>query len=238
MKLSLCITNYNRTTLLEESFKEVLGDDRINEIIISDDNSDPETCRFLHKLARTNNKIKLFFHAQNVGMYENKKRAIEYATNDWCILFDSDNVITPSYISAFLKQAPYPEKDCIYCPDFAFPQFDYRKYAGKYFNLEMIKPLLKEPMFECLLNTCNYIVQRKKYLKTWELPTEHFGADNDVRAADSIYFMYLWIKAGLTFAVVPNMLYNHRVHGGSGFMQDTKGNLERASFVKRLILNL
>jgi glycosyltransferase involved in cell wall biosynthesis len=41
-KISLCLTNYNRKELLMESFAHVLNDERISEIIISDDHSDED----------------------------------------------------------------------------------------------------------------------------------------------------------------------------------------------------
>lgn len=241
LKLSLCITNYNRTTMLLESFAQVIEDSRIDEIIICDDGSNGETTMYLTNILLDRipmfywNKFKFRVHPRNnVGMYENKKRAIEYASNDWCILFDSDNILTPAYIDAFEehnKGATF--NSTIYCPEFAKPRFDYRKYSTmdnncKFYDYTQVQKFIGEPMFNCLLNTCNYIVNKNCYLEVWE-PYAEAGA------ADSIYFMYLWLKRGWDIHVVKDMQYEHRVHEGSGFMQDVKGNMEKAKEIKNLI---
>lgn len=236
LKLSLCITNYNRTMMLLESFEKVIRDPRITEVIICDDHSNNDTIYDLMvRLSEESSKYEkviMYTHPTNVGMYENKKRAIEYASNEWCIMFDSDNMIDSSYIDAFSKwfgvDTSQKGISTIYCPEFAKPQFDYRNFAKLYYGKWNAGNLLKDPLFECLLNTCNYVVNKTDYLRVWE-PSNLTGA------ADSIYFMYLWLKSGNNFFVVPDMQYYHRVHDGSGFMQDVNGNMQKAKQVKELI---
>ncbi len=62
----------------------------------------------------------------------NKYSAISYARNQWAIILDSDNIISPAYVDAALgKHFNANETDTIYSPSFAAPSFDFRKFEGK-----------------------------------------------------------------------------------------------------------
>lgn len=258
MKLSLCITTYNRYDLTIESFEQVLFDDRIDDVVIMDDGSAPEVRKnlmnFLCELNNANNpaarKINLCFQDKNVGMSQNKRDAISKAKNEWCIIFDSDNIIDPSYLDAFYDYCGGPEmlsklndyEKFIFCPDFAKPQFNYREYrqggngheysyrSGIYAARESAVEI-KHDNFNCLMNTCNYIVNRDFYLKVYQYNKNH-------KASDTIWHNYNHLNAGGKFAIVPNMEYFHRVHPGSGFMQDVHYNIAKAEEVRKLIQQL
>lgn len=235
MNLSLAITTYNRCDLLFESFAQVLNDDRIDDIVILDDCSKPEIYAEVKKVFGLLNdpKIKLIRQAENRGMSLNKRDAVAYCKNDWVILFDSDNVIGRDYLDALfdLSNGFKFSGDCIFCPSFASPNFDYSKYESEFIDLPVAKRIIKEPMGNCLFNTCNYVVNKKDYLEVYE----HNPA---MKGTDTIYFNYLWLKAGGLFYVVPGMQYFHRVHDGSGFMEDVNYNMKKAEEVKKLILSL
>lgn len=232
-KISLCLTNWNRTEMLGESFIQVLNDDRISEVIISDDCSDEQTRTYLRLLELVSPKIKVFPHYENVGMSRNKYHSVSYAKENWCIVFDSDNVLTTEYIDAIYKQkgATSWDENVIYCPSFARPQFDYRAFNSLTFHKRSVKKYLNKKMFDCLLNTCNYFVNRVNYLTVFEHNPE-------MKGTDTIWFNYLWLKAGHSFHVVPGMQYDHRVHDGSGFMADASYNMKKAEEMKRKISRL
>lgn len=232
-KISLCLTNWNRTEMLGESFIHVLNDDRISEVIISDDHSDATTIRYLNELQLVSKKINVFQHAKNMGMSFNKLQSVSYAKENRCIIFDSDNVLTTEYIDAIyrVKGATSWDENVIYCPSFARPQFDYRAFNSLTFDKRSIKKYLNKKMFDCMLNTCNYFVHRDTYLKVFE----HNPA---MKGTDTIWFNYLWLRAGYSFHVVPGMHYDHRVHDGSGFMADVNYNMKKAEEMKRKISRL
>lgn len=249
LKLSLCITTYNRTGLLFECFEKVFDDPRIDEIIIYDDCSKPElfttVLNWVVKCNQHNDKIKLYRHAKNVGMSLNKYYSILRAKNEWCILFDSDNILGTDYIDAFYRYVTKEDGGCpllydkrhfntIFCPDFAKPDFNYTYYSnlspGIYGALEA-KIRIKEPPFNCLMNTCNYIVNRQKYLNTYCYNVNHI-------ASDTIWHNYNHLKSGGIFAIVPDMQYFHRVHKESGFMQNIDYNIKQTEQVRKLIAAL
>lgn len=249
--LSLCITTYNRYELLKESYAQVSDDPRISEIIIVDDcSTEPGIKEKVNSLA--GGKVKVFHQAQNRGMSRNKADVISYAANEWCIIFDSDNVIGPSYLDAFFKLFGdgefiskewgniAPIEKFIFCPDFAKPEFDYRDFkignngigirSGIYGRRECAHEI-RNDVFNCLMNTCNYIVNRNHYLATYQHNPKHV-------ASDTIWHNYNHLQAGGMFCVVPGMQYYHRVHKGSGFLQGIDHNMRMQGEVRKMIMQL
>lgn len=233
MKLSLAITTYMRYEMTVESFAQVIDDPRIDDILILDDASTDGSYEKLKKHLEGNEKVRVIRQAQNRNMSLNKRDAIALSKNDWVIIFDSDNIISPKYLDAFYGQIERdgrPLDFCIYIPDFAKPQFDYRKFAGMTYGV-MKRPPVHDSMGNCMMNTANYIVNRQEYVKHYQYNAEHI-------CSDTIWFNYNWWKAGNTFYVVPGMEYEHRVHPGSGFLQDAAYNMRKAEEVKKLIMGV
>lgn len=233
MKLTLAITVYNRYEMLLESFAQVIDDPRIDEVLIMDDCSKDEYWNKIKELPKFNDKIKVVRQLENRGMSVNKRDAIFNAKNEWVILFDSDNVIGKDYLDALEKVFHTVAPGMIFCPSFAKPSFDYRAYSGNFINYSNVGSKLKtgEPMISCFFNTCNYCVNREWYLNIWEENAE-------IKASDTIYFNYLWLKAGRMFMIVPDMHYTHRVHKESGFLQDADYNMKKGEEIKKLIMAL
>jgi len=231
MKLTFAVTVYNRYDLLLESFAGIISDERIDEILVMDDCSEDKYWNKIKDLPKFNPKIKVVRQASNRGMSENKRDAVFNSKHDWVILADSDNVFDKRYIDALMNVKSFvPE--IIYCPSFAAPNFDYRKYQGNsYFKSSSFELLFQETEFSCLMNTCNYVVNREAYLKAWV-------ENKTIKCADTIWFNYLWLKAGNGFFIVPDMHYNHRVHNGSGFLEDISYNMANAEKIKKLITEL
>lgn len=214
--------------MLLEAFEKVLDDSRISEIVISDDASDPLVVDWMENMLNID-KVKIIYQPVNLGMSRNKAESVRLASNEWCILFDSDNVISTKYLDALFKFTW--DEDVIYCPDFARPNFDFRKYSSLKFSKKEAKRYIKEGRFEVLLNTCNYFVHRDTYLSVYQ-------HNPDMKGTDTIWFNYNWLKSGREFYVVPGMQYDHRVHEGSGFMADMEYNMKKAKELKRMIERL
>lgn len=224
MKFTLAITHYNRPELLKECIGEQLN---IDEVLIQDDFSTPEN---IGKLIAQSypNAASFRVNTANIGMSRNKAQAIDNASNNWVIIFDSDNIIKQNYLDAIPKSL---DPKVIYCPEFAVPEFDYTAFSGIRYGKHRVKELMKLKGFEAHLNTCNYLVNKKKYLEVYQHNPE-------MKATDTIWFAYLWLKAGYSFEIVPGMQYFHRVHKESGFLKDMKYNMKQAEKVKKLILSL
>lgn len=199
--VSLCITTYNRDKMLFDSFVNVLDDERISEIIIVDDGSKDEYFSSVTKYCSKIPKVKLFQNRTNLGCYRNKREAISKASNEYVIIFDSDNIITKDYIDK-LYSVEW-SKNKILAPDRAGP-FDYRRFAGNEVTSKTVARFMTRPAFHACLNTMNYFVNRDEYLRIWDGSIEPW-------TADTIYQNYNWLRAGNSFYIVPGMEYYHRI---------------------------
>lgn len=229
MKLSLAITTMNRYEMTIESFAQVVDDPRITNIQILDDASEDDSYVKLSKYFNKHPKVRVSRQLQNRGMARNKADAVAHCENDWVILLDSDNIIGKSYIDA----AEYItlDENTIYCPVFARPEFDFRKFGGFTFGKHNIAKRMTDDMFNVAMNCCNYLVNRKRYIEAYTHNAEH-------KCSDTIWFNYNWLKGGGLFEFVHGMEYQHRVHPGSGFLQDANYNMKKSAEVRRLIMAL
>jgi len=214
LNISLCIPTYNRTFLLFESFRQAFDDNRISEIIIVDDASDdPETKAYVASLG-IHEKVRVFVNDHNLDCYRNKREAISKASNEWVIIFDSDNVITKHYIDRIenLFIAGLNPKT-VYQPSFARPHFNFTKYESFLIDKRNVHKYMNDPTFSTMLNAMNYFVNRDEYLRVWD------GSIDPV-TSDSIFQNYNWLNAGNNIYVVPGLEYEHRVHSGSHYQNN------------------
>jgi glycosyltransferase involved in cell wall biosynthesis len=227
MTLSLCICSYNRPEMLLESFASVINDNRIEDVEILDDESEIENYNKIFSSVIDMSKVHLYRNAVNLGMAATKRKVLSFAKNDHAILFDDDNILDKDYVDNFERLGMYSD-NIIFMPSLAAPEFDYSHFEGVIINKSNIDWVLNQPRGDALMNTCNYIVPKYRYLEVYE--------DNpDVGCADTCWFNYLWLKRGYSFYVVPGMTYTHRLHPGSGFMQNLTANMKKIDEIKTLM---
>jgi len=191
-----------------ESFSGVYDDERVGEIVIVDDASDWGLYTDLKDKCALLPKVKLYRNLTNCDCYVNKANAISYASNDYCILLDSDNIIDKSYIDNIFDYNWHPE--CIIAPVYAAPNFDYREFEGMVVTKENVAELMNRKMFSTALNTANYFVNGFSYIGVWD-------AETDPVTSDSIFMAYQWLSKGYQILFSPGLTYQHRVHPGSHY---------------------
>lgn len=207
-KISVCIPSYNRYELLIESFINILFDERVEEIIITDDCSDEAIYKKVEEFISSFPKIKMFRNPENYDCYKNKYTSLTYAKNKHCVLFDSDNILTKEYIDKLYQIENWGNYAAM-LPSFATPHFDYRKYKGHQLSRSNISQFVNDPTLTTCLNTANCLVDREFYIQCWD------GATNP-HTADSIYMNYLLLKNGGKLYIVPELEYYHRVDSHNG----------------------
>lgn len=210
-KISLCLTNYNRVGMLVDSFSKVKDDDRIDDIVISDDCSSPDVYMSLLGIFGGEPKVRISRNSVNKDCYHNKRIAVGLAKNDYVIILDSDNQIDTDYIDAIYNQEWAP--DLVLAPEFARPMFDYRAFSGMDIYSGNVASMLDKPMFTTMLNTMNYFLHKNLYTWAWDDSV-------DPVTADSIYQNYNILRLGGTIRVVEGMQYDHKVHDGSHYKQN------------------
>ena len=237
MNISVSITHYNNTSFFPDVIENIINDDRINEICITDDCSKLENWNLLKNKVQqiTSNKIKLFRNTQNLGNFMNKLKGLSNCTNEWAILLDMDNIILPGYVDAIYKETQWNDK-YIYAPIQARTFSTKNKYSDshalqfykvpKILNKKTIKPCLTATTFktiqvECSLNVGNYFVNKKEFLR---IENNTFGNYNKGRLSNVDYLQTNteWLANNKEIKILENMKYAHRIHNNSCYKQSNK----------------
>jgi glycosyltransferase involved in cell wall biosynthesis len=228
--ITLAVPTHNRFALVLECVGSVIDDPRVGEIVLSDDCSTDGSYEALLHHFKDHPKVKLYRNKSNVDCYFNKRQAVELASSPWLILFDDDNVIKSDYLNV-LFALPSWDADTVYCPEWAQPHFDYRKFAGVTVDKHSVHRYMHSPPFRTALNTCNYFVNRQSYLDVWD------GSKNP-HTADSIYQAHNWLRAGKKLSLVPGLRYFHRVHEGSHYKLNNKKTANFGKEVETWLLQM
>jgi len=201
----------------------------IDEVLVVDDGSDDYT--WLQERVSQIPSVKLYHNEKNLGVFLNKIEIIARATGDWVITCDSDNFKNAPHIDKALSLQQDP--DVWYCPSFARPAFDYRRFIGEY-NLGDISRFdqggyKERNVARCCLNTGNQMVHRETFMEVFGqyrgtdywLDMWRFLWDVNVHerskhywrqvwdANDSMLFNMLWLEAGKRLQVVDQLEYTH-----------------------------
>lgn len=234
-EITLAITHFNRFGYLRECIPQaILEDPRVSEIVVCDDASTDGSYEKIQYYFHQHEKVKFYQNERNLDCYRNKAKAVEHSTNEWVVLFDSDNIFSPRYLNT-LFAIPTWEPDLLYCPDFAEPCFNYTQFAGaiiskdnvsRYMGREINKPFVRNGRivrppsletqhsnFRCALNTANYFFHRDDYLAVWD-------GKVDPHTSDTIYHAFNWLRSGRRITIVKDLRYYHRMHKDSHYMQN------------------
>jgi len=193
-----------------ESFAQVLDDNRVSDIVILDDLSTDGSYEQL--LNHCSYKVRVYQNDRNYDCYRNKQRVVSLAKNEWVIVLDSDNIITPEYLNAIYTISEW-NPIVVYQPSFAKPHFDFRKFAGNYYGDFDVRENLHDGAFTTALNAMNFFINRDTYLRA-------FNPDIDPVTSDSIYMAYRLLEQGNSYYFVPGLEYEHRIHPGSHYQNN------------------
>lgn len=110
--VSLVIPSYNRATLIGETIDSALAqDEAFHEIIVVDDGSTDGTAQIL---AGYGDRIKPIFLA-NGGVQRARNTGVAHATGDFVTLCDSDDLLTPDFLSTAMAWfRRHPEYEAFY----------------------------------------------------------------------------------------------------------------------------
>jgi len=234
--LSFAVTAYNEMTEPQQFGQRLLNciaaardHPAVNEIVIVNDG--PAGVGEIADMLKDIPKVKFFGNEVRQGVFTNKIEAVAWATDDWVINCDSDNVMDADYIDRVISLPLDPMT--WYCPSFAKPQFDYRRLVGRY-DLQTIASgnFFDALIAACAINTGNQVVNRAGYMKVFSrfrgirrfdllLPnylvlTEGERQSEDMHlaygACDSILLNIEWLLNGGTLEFCGGLEYEHAVH--------------------------
>jgi hypothetical protein len=228
--ISVAIPHYQRGKKIHVTLKNILKDKRIKEIVILDDGSSREEFqKLVDNLSHFSGKIKLFRREENIGILRTKIQIVSLCTNEWVILLDSDNSIFSQYLNAIFRLPKWNE-NTIYCPDFAYPNFDFRGLSGEIIDFQKFSNLNVQ-RFGAFMNDGNYFFNKINFLNAL-LPYSDFKA-----LADVIFANYVWLSQDNKLEVLHNAPYFHRVHPGSIWLNTMNENIKHAELVGELLIN-
>lgn len=229
-KITLAITTFERHDLTLKAFQNVLGDERLEQILLLDDNSKDGSFERLAERFENSIQVKVVQQILNRQMQINKSDAVKLSPSNWVILFDSDNVISKKYIDK-IYELPVWNNDTIYAPSRALPTFLYDEFAGVEISRRNVKEFLGKSFFGAAINTCNYFLNKDFY-------TSVFKYNPLVKETDTANHFYNHLKADGKFYVVPGLEYSHLVHENSGFMQNASYNMASAMDIEKQLMQL
>jgi hypothetical protein len=220
---SLCITTLNRWNFLEKNIPKYLENELISEIIVSDENGND--VKLIEEHFPNQSKLKLFKNDSVLGPFLNKIKCCKQASNEWIALIDSDNFVDFDY---FTKADEYISsnislinQESIIAPSMASPNFDYEFLANVILTKNNIKSYNNKPMFNCFINTGNYILN-KNLIDNLNLNLEReLGLIKTSSACDVKFMNTLFLEQfhSLNIHVVKNMKYQHVVHDESVYLK-------------------
>lgn len=221
-KISLVLTNYNRVDAIIRLIDNVT---LFDEIVINDDCSEISIFNKLKNFCDTKPHVKLFRNDKNVGAFHNKYIAMTQASNDWCVLFDSDNLLKDSYVETLLGIKEW-DVNTIYQPS-QFGPFNFIKYEGTTFD----KPsdLLED--LGALFNGGNYFVNKNKYISVVS------GWEDVIKYVEVNSLLYLWLLEGGKFNVTPNLNYLHVTSHDSFYMSHEKYHIKMKAYLMDCVRN-
>lgn len=216
--ISICLTNFNREQLLYESIAQIIDDERISEIVISDDCSEYGIYTRVLQHYKPYPKVKIYRNEKNIDCYLNKHKAVSLATNEWVLLIDSDNVFSKEFIDKLFEEKENWNEGTILQPSFAKPHFDFTAFEGKLIDSENVSSFMMQHQFQTMLNAANNFFYKHEWLAV-------FNAAVNPVTSDSIYLNYRWLSYDYFIYVVPGLHYEHRV--------SNHGKEEGSHYVKR-----
>jgi glycosyltransferase involved in cell wall biosynthesis len=103
-KVTIAIPTYNSEKFLEQTLKSILDQTYQDfEIIISDDNSNDNTKNIVDYYLEKYKNIKFFTNTNNLGLFANFNKCIEYAQGEYINIIGHDDVMLPRNIQMKCK---------------------------------------------------------------------------------------------------------------------------------------
>jgi Glycosyl transferase family 2 len=229
MSIAVCIPTMRRFSFLKESIPKYLENPHVNELIITDETGEDYlaiTAAFSHP------KLRVYQNERRLGSVENKQRAASYATCEFIAIIDSDNFADLPYFEAFKRYLATHQvsRSSVFLPCAAKPNFDYTEFIGHTLNKSTIRNYW--PRIQTCLNTMNMIIPRE-FLARFNIMNDKPMSSMTSGAYDALYFsLYALFNMNATLIVVKDMVYEHRIHDGSWYMETS----ERSKGVYELLI--
>ncbi len=114
--VTVCITTYNRASILPSAIQSVLRQTYQHfEIIIVDDCSSDHTKEVVEKWMEMDKRIRYFRHEKNKGLPAGRNTAIKNANGKFFTFIDDDDSWSENFIEAFVNLASQYDANWCFC---------------------------------------------------------------------------------------------------------------------------
>jgi glycosyltransferase involved in cell wall biosynthesis len=104
IKVSILVTAYNCGDYVKQSIESLLAQTHHNlQILIANDASLDNTWRELKALSRKDPRLTLFNLSENIGTYAAKSLLLKFASGEYVICHDADDLVDPMFIQKSLS---------------------------------------------------------------------------------------------------------------------------------------
>ena len=244
--ISVCLPLYNMEKYIKQALFSIINQSFNNfEIIIVNDNSNDNSENIINSMISINNRIKIYKHNKNLGVFSSRVDAVKKANGEYILLMDPDDMlINPDLfeelynynlkynldIIEFLVYHQQDKKNKIFFPD--------SHKLNHYHNFE--NKIIKQPELSNILfykpNTLNYsdvicktvwnkIIRKKVMLKSINY-INYFFYNNFLVTADDTPINILNFQFANNYSNIdkPGYLYNIRKNsmsnGKNGYKHD------------------
>lgn len=104
--ISLIIPTRNRAGVLEKTAESFFSQQKVDEIIIVNDNGSDGSEQLLNEVARKHPGIKFLFvtNPSRLGASQSRNVGVAHATNEFILFCDDDEILEPGYASTCLRK--------------------------------------------------------------------------------------------------------------------------------------
>ncbi len=229
-KISVALPYYNGASYIRDTLDPLVSDDRIGEIIITDDQSNDteELIKILHTYSSP--KIKFHRNDDHLEAYHNKLNAVSKCTYEWTLLLDSDNIADTAYFDTLYKIKKW-DPNILYhamwaktfkpaAPEPPSPNLNYSTFSNKIITPDLFIENFPLDNFQCLINNGNYFFPTKPYLSCMSHGQQHYQGYM-IHPLDAVVPFTDWLCAGKKILIVPDLIYHHRLHETSLYARES-----------------
>ncbi len=216
--VSVVIPAFNVSNCVERAIRSALEQTRApDEVIVIDDQSQDSTVELVAHLAKTDSRIKLKLQPRNMGPGAARNAGIASALGDWIALLDADDCYLPERLATLLDYAEEHQLTML-ADNFCFYDGHAKQVVKLAIDASLIGVRLDLDVLtfvsHCSGNSANAAdfgllkpIMRRRFLLD-----SGIRYDETFRHGEDFLFYFMALRAGATFALLPQpgYLYTER----------------------------
>lgn len=221
MKISVCLATYNGEKFIEEQLRSILTQTiNVDEIVISDDNSNDNTLKIIEGI--NSSKIKIYKNENN-GIISNFENALSKASGDYIFLCDQDDIWHQEKVERVINQL---DKCDLVVHDAEIVDKELNLIHESFFELSNSKEGFLRNIYKNKYLGCCMAFNKKILRKSLPIP-------NDIEMHD-IWIGNIAALVGRVLFLDENLL-KYRRHGENASPTSEKS---KNSFKKKIVIRL